>query len=92
MVLSCSSIISVTSLSITEGLAPVMVVDTETMGKSMFGILSIPILVMEITPKTMSAISPIRTVTGLLRAVFVSFIGYPSLSVPLQEERSQNQS
>ena len=78
MLLICSSMTSVTSWSMTVALAPLMVVVTVTMGKSMSGIRWTPIPFRTKSPKKIIDRVTIRTVTGLRRAVSVIFMVYPS--------------
>ena len=71
MVFICSSRTSVTSLSMTAGLAPSMVVVTITKGKSTLGILSTPMVFRENRPNIISAKVAMMTVTGRLSEVSI---------------------
>ncbi|MPN28681.1 hypothetical protein SDC9_176125 [bioreactor metagenome] len=74
IVFNCSSKTSVTSLSITVGLAPCIVVETATRGKSTSGTRSIPMFFIANKPKKIRANVPINTVTGLRKEKSVIFI------------------
>ena len=74
MVLSLSSMTSVTSLSMTVALAPLMVVLTATMGKSTSGVRCTPMSLMARKPKRTRAEVRTMTVAERRRAMSVIFM------------------